>query len=101
MPALRSSHVRVFALTIFHLLYLIIGAAIFAAIEGPEESKLKKALRDFRQEFGNQHKHCISGKSSYDLEMGKVQPGCSKLKLACFILILQNRCKNNILAQIK
>ncbi|XP_070179980.1 potassium channel subfamily K member 1-like isoform X2 [Littorina saxatilis] len=60
MPALRSSHVRVFALTIFHLLYLIIGAAIFAAIEGPEESKLKKTLRDFRQEFGNQHKHCIS-----------------------------------------
>ena len=62
MPACRSSTVRVFALTIFYLLYLIIGAAIFAAIEGPEETKLKQGLRKVRNDFKAAHKSCVGGK---------------------------------------
>ncbi|XP_076463914.1 potassium channel subfamily K member 1-like isoform X2 [Babylonia areolata] len=61
MPATtQSTTVRLVALTIFHVLYLIIGAAIFAAIEGPGETKVKRELRLTRQEFKAQIRHCAT-----------------------------------------
>ncbi|KAL8585117.1 hypothetical protein ACOMHN_013133 [Nucella lapillus] len=61
MPAATQSNtVRLVALTIFHLLYLIIGAAIFAAIEGPGETKLKQDLRKTRDDFRLQVRGCVT-----------------------------------------
>lgn len=61
MIPMRTSNVRLIALAVCHLLYIIIGAAIFSAIEGPEETQVKKELQATRDEFHEQHKTCLTG----------------------------------------
>ena len=63
MTLCKRSSVRLFALTISYSLYLIIGAAIFAAVEGPAEMELKKELSGVREQFLEDHKDCLTGKS--------------------------------------
>ncbi|XP_045177476.1 potassium channel subfamily K member 1-like isoform X5 [Mercenaria mercenaria] len=59
MP-LRKSNLRLFVFGLFYLLYLIIGASIFSAIEGPQEKALVKELKEQRALFLKDHSGCIS-----------------------------------------
>ena len=58
---LRKSNVRLVALSCFYLLYVVIGASIFSAIEGPQERQQVKALKSLRSRFLTKH-HCLRGK---------------------------------------
>lgn len=58
---LRKSNVRLLALSAFYALYLVIGASIFSAIEGPKERDLVKELRDLRIQFLEKNK-CVADK---------------------------------------
>lgn len=60
MP-LRKSNLRLVVFGLFYLLYLIIGASIFSAIEGPQEKALVKELKEQRALFLKDHNGCISG----------------------------------------
>ena len=53
--ALRKSNVRLIVLGLFYILYLIIGASIFSAIEGPQEKGLVKELKEQRDDFLKAH----------------------------------------------
>ncbi|CAG2055611.1 unnamed protein product, partial [Timema podura] len=55
----RSS-VRLLVLTSFYLLFLVLGASIFSAIEGPEEVQLIRQLRHMRLQFLKHHQ-CVPG----------------------------------------
>ena len=57
---LRKSNVRLIALSAFYLLYIIIGASVFSAIEGPKERELVKELRNLRNAFLTDNK-CLTG----------------------------------------
>ncbi|KAK6999989.1 potassium channel subfamily K member 1, partial [Biomphalaria glabrata] len=57
---IHRSNFRLFALAIFYILFLVIGAAVFAAIEGPHESRLVDHVRDVRYSFYDKYKKCIS-----------------------------------------
>ncbi|GFO21539.1 potassium channel, subfamily k, member 1a [Plakobranchus ocellatus] len=56
---MRRSTFRLFALGIFYLLFLVIGASIFAAIEGPQEKKLVERIRNVRKQFFQDYNHCL------------------------------------------
>nr|CAD7597039.1 unnamed protein product [Timema genevievae] len=58
----RSS-VRLLVLTSFYLLFLVLGASIFSAIEGPEEVQLIRQLRHMRLQFLKHHQ-CVPVKMS-------------------------------------
>ena len=60
MP-LKKSDIRVIVLSAFYVLYLVIGASIFSAIEGPEERTLIKQLRRTRNRFLHTNKACVTG----------------------------------------
>lgn len=51
MIKLRKSTIRLLALALFYLLYLVIGASVFSAIEGPQERELIKNVKKLRSEF--------------------------------------------------
>nr|CAD7446335.1 unnamed protein product [Timema bartmani] len=55
----RSS-VRLLVLTSFYLLFLVLGASIFSAIEGPQEVQLIRQLRHMRLQFLKRHQ-CVPG----------------------------------------
>lgn len=57
----RKSNVRLFIFGLFYILYLVIGASIFSAIEGPQEQSLVKELKEQRELFLKNHHQCISG----------------------------------------
>jgi len=57
--ALRKSNIRLIVLGLFYALYLVIGASIFSAIEGPQEKTLVKALREQRDDFLKAHQMCL------------------------------------------
>lgn len=59
--SLRKSSVRLFMFGLFYILYLIIGASIFSAIEGPQEKALVKELKEQRALFMKDHERCITG----------------------------------------
>ena len=61
MMKLRKSNVRLVALSCFYLLYIVIGASIFSAIEGPKERHQVKRLRLMRSRFLVRHE-CLTGK---------------------------------------
>ena len=61
---LRKSNVRLVALSCFYLLYIVIGASIFSAIEGPKERQQVKALKSLRKRFLTKHS-CLTGKLCY------------------------------------
>lgn len=58
---MKKSNIRVCVLFGFYILYLVIGAAIFSAIEGPEERQKVKALKKIRSRFLQNNKECLSG----------------------------------------
>ncbi|CAG5116849.1 unnamed protein product, partial [Candidula unifasciata] len=58
-PLIRRSNFRLLVLGVFYLLFLVIGAAVFAAIEGPGESDLVTHIKAVRVKFFDKHKHCI------------------------------------------
>ncbi|KAL8592608.1 hypothetical protein ACOMHN_026538 [Nucella lapillus] len=60
MGVCGNSGVRLLTLTVCHILYLILGAAIFAAIEGPEEARLKEHLRGIKFDFLHRHNACTT-----------------------------------------
>ncbi|XP_078313806.1 potassium channel subfamily K member 1-like isoform X2 [Crassostrea virginica] len=51
MIKLRKSTIRLLVLTLFYLLYLVIGASVFSAIEGPQERQLIKNVKKLRSDF--------------------------------------------------
>ena len=51
MLKLRKSTIRLLVLTLFYLLYLVIGASVFSAIEGPQERQLIKNVKKLRSDF--------------------------------------------------
>ncbi len=57
---LRKSNVRVVALSCFYLLYVVIGASIFSAIEEPKERQQVKKLKSMRSHFLVKHQ-CVGG----------------------------------------
>jgi hypothetical protein len=57
---LNRSTARLLVLSAFYILFLVLGAAIFSAIEGPEETQRVRELRHLRKEFLQDHK-CVSG----------------------------------------
>jgi hypothetical protein len=58
--ALSRSTARLLVLVAFYVLFLVLGAAIFSAIEGPEETQRVKELRQLRRDFLLDHK-CVRG----------------------------------------
>lgn len=57
---LNRSTARLLVLASFYILFLVLGAAIFSAIEGPEEAQRVKQLRQLRRDFLLDHK-CVRG----------------------------------------
>ena len=57
---LNRSTARLLVLTALYILFLVLGAAIFSAIEGPEEAQRVKQLRQLRRDFLLDHK-CVRG----------------------------------------
>ena len=55
-----KSGLRVTGMCAFYILYLVIGAAIFSAIEGPKERQKIKALKKVRNNFLAEN-GCLSG----------------------------------------
>ncbi len=61
---LHKSSIRVVFLIIFYIIYIIIGAAIFSALEYDNEQNLIDDLRQKRRLFLN-NRTCINGMSSH------------------------------------
>jgi hypothetical protein len=61
--SLRKSTVRLLVLSAFYILYTVIGASVFSAIEGPRERDLVVHVREVRKRFLEQHNKCLTGKS--------------------------------------
>jgi len=57
---LNRSTARLLVLSAFYILFLVLGAAIFSAIEGPEETQRVRQLRQLRKEFLLDNE-CVSG----------------------------------------
>jgi hypothetical protein len=57
---LNRSTARLLVLAAFYILFLVLGAAIFSAIEGPEEAQRVRQLRLLRRDFLLDHK-CVRG----------------------------------------
>jgi len=62
--ALKKSNVRLIFLSAFYLFYLLVGAAIFSAIEGPIEVKRLRKLLAIRTKFLQNRRDCLSGQLS-------------------------------------
>lgn len=60
MIKLRKSTIRLLALALFYLLYLVIGASVFSAIEGPQERELIKNVKKLRSDFLTDNT-CLTG----------------------------------------
>lgn len=69
--SLRKSTVRLLALSGFYLLYIVIGASVFSAIEGPRERDLTVHVRDVRGKFLKDHSKCLTG--NYDFIIYKTK----------------------------
>ena len=66
LPKLKvaESNVRLGGYFIFYLVFVILGAAIFSAIEAPEEIERIKDLKRERMKFLTDHP-CVTGKVNY------------------------------------
>lgn len=58
--SVSQTTVRLFGLCMFYLIYLFIGAAIFSAIEYPNEKALIDQLKTKRHEFLQRNKKCLN-----------------------------------------
>lgn len=65
-PVRKSSHIRLFALGLFFLFYLALGASIFSAIESPIEKAAMEELQKRKADFLQSHS-CITESSLDDL----------------------------------
>ncbi|CDW52169.1 potassium channel subfamily k member [Trichuris trichiura] len=61
-PAYRLHPLRSFLLTLLLVIYLMIGAAIFVVIEGPDEQLAKKNLQTTISQFVKSHNSCVTAK---------------------------------------
>lgn len=52
---MSKSNVRLFILSAFYILFLVIGASIFSAIEAPQEINIIRNLRNLRSQFLQEH----------------------------------------------
>lgn len=59
MASIRKSTVRLLVLSAFYILYVVIGASVFSAIEGPRERELVDHVREVRKRFLEENK-CLS-----------------------------------------
>lgn len=59
-PIFSHPSVRTLAFVGFYLMYLVLGAAVFSAIEGPEEAQMGINLRRSRSMFLRKHS-CVPG----------------------------------------
>lgn len=57
---LAKSNIRLIVLIGFYILYLIIGASVFSAIEGPQERTLVKEIRRYREKFALDTRKCLT-----------------------------------------
>ena len=64
--SIEKPSVRLIGLCVFYVLYLIIGAAIFSAIEFQNEKNIIDNLKLKRQAFLTKHQKCLTG-IKYDL----------------------------------
>ncbi|CAG0921403.1 unnamed protein product [Notodromas monacha] len=58
-PKLARSSLRLLLLTLFYLVFLVLGASIFSAIESPGELGLIKSLAATKRDFVSNH-YCLS-----------------------------------------
>lgn len=61
---IRRSTLRLFALFTLYIVFLILGAAVFSAIQDPEETRIVNDLRRAREKFLQLH-HCVDGKFNF------------------------------------
>lgn len=57
----KKSNIRLTVALIFFLFYLAVGAAIFSAIEAPQEDKSARSLRTYLDSFRENHE-CVNRK---------------------------------------
>ena len=62
LPTLKmaKSNVRLLSYTVLYLVFLVLGAAIFSAIEAPEETEMIRYIRRRREQFLSNFT-CITG----------------------------------------
>ena len=62
--------------------YLIVGAIILSAIEGPKEQDKMKILRELRRQFMQKVEECVSGllKAEAKSKFSKIATFCFKLR---------------------
>ena len=63
--SLKRSNLRLCALGVFYIVYLVVGAAVFAAIEGPGETEMIEQIRDVRAAFLEKHQQCTGFTGEY------------------------------------
>ncbi|KAK3872699.1 hypothetical protein Pcinc_022247 [Petrolisthes cinctipes] len=70
LPTLKlaKSNVRLLTYLFLYLIFLLLGAAIFSAIEFPDETKMMRALRNRREKFLRDFP-CISGERIAELSI--------------------------------
>jgi len=59
--ALKKSNIRLICLSAFYVFFLLIGATIFSAIEGPIEVNRLRELLAVRTKFLQNRRNCLSG----------------------------------------
>jgi hypothetical protein len=58
---MKKATFRLLCLSVFYILYLFIGAAIFSSIEYSNEKKIIENLKSKRQDFLTKHSKCLNG----------------------------------------
>ena len=58
---MNKTTIRLLVLCVFYLIYLLLGAAIFSAIEYPNEQGLITQLREKRLKFLQNYSSCVNG----------------------------------------
>uniref|UniRef100_A0A5S6QWV6 Two pore potassium channel protein sup-9 n=1 Tax=Trichuris muris TaxID=70415 RepID=A0A5S6QWV6_TRIMR len=76
-PVYRLHPLRTFLLTLLLLVYLMVGAAIFVVIEGPDEQFARKTLQTAIAQFIKSHNACVTAKEVEEL-VEKVSTAVSK-----------------------
>ena len=62
MATLNKSTVRLIFLLAFYVFFLIVGAAVFSAIESPVEKENLRRLKAARRQFLENRASCLTGK---------------------------------------
>lgn len=62
MALVRRGIVRLLLFIGGYVLFLLLGATVFSAIEGPKEFQMVQDLKSTRSRFLEEHKKCVTGK---------------------------------------